>query len=121
MDVAGVSIDLARVSQSRKVVLVEGGSDKAALEVLAQRRGQVPGRGGIYVVAVGGASNIGHFLELLGPHGINARLGGLCDAAEGGYVRCAALRPPAWPRGRPPPPAAAAGTAGAARRQNCPR
>jgi hypothetical protein len=87
MEVAGISVDVAGLSLGRTIVLVEGESDKAALDVLAGRRGQALGPGGICVVAMGGATSIGHFLELLGPHGINARLGGLCDAGEEGYVR----------------------------------
>ncbi len=92
MDVAGVSVDLAAVSQAQKVILVEGGSDRAAVEVLARRRGQVLGGHGIHVVAMGGATSIGHFLALLGPRGIGARLAGLCDAGEEGYVRWALER-----------------------------
>ncbi len=82
MDVGGISIDLAGLSQARKIVLVEGASDKAVLEVLAERRGQPLGPGGVWVLAMGGATSVGHFLDLLGPHGINARLAGLCDAAQ---------------------------------------
>jgi hypothetical protein len=92
MDVAGVSIDLATVSKARRVVLVEGGSDKAAVEVLAGRRDQVVGGTGIHVVAMGGATSIGHFLALLGPLGINARLTGLCDAGQADHVRWALER-----------------------------
>jgi hypothetical protein len=92
MEVAGISVDVAGLSLSRKIVLVEGESDKAALDVLARRRGQALGPDGICVVAMGGATSIGHFLELLGPHGINARLAGLCDAGEEGYVRDALER-----------------------------
>jgi hypothetical protein len=92
MDVAGASIDLAGVSTAQKVILVEGGSDKAALEALAVRRDQVLGRGGIHVVAMGGATSIGHFLQVLGPHGINAKLAGLCDAGQEGYIRDALAR-----------------------------
>jgi hypothetical protein len=92
VDVAGVSVDLAGVRQAQKVVLVEGESDKAALEVLAARRGVELGRGGICLVAMGGATSIGHFLDLLGPHGLDVRLGGLCDAAQEGYVRRALER-----------------------------
>jgi hypothetical protein len=92
MDVAGASIDLAGVSTARKVILVEGRSDKAALEALAVRRGQVLGIGGIHVVAMGGATSIGHFLQVLGPRGINAKLAGLCDAGQEGYVRGALAR-----------------------------
>jgi hypothetical protein len=87
MQVAGVSIDLAAASQAGRVVLVEGGSDKAAVEVLAARRGQVLGEAGLLVVAMGGATSIGHFLALLGPRGIGARLTGLCDAGQEGHVR----------------------------------
>jgi hypothetical protein len=87
MRVAGVSIDLAAASQAGRVVLVEGGSDQAAVEVLAARRGQLLGEAGLLVVAMGGATSIGHFLALLGPRGIGARLTGLCDAGQEGYVR----------------------------------
>jgi hypothetical protein len=92
VDVAGVSVDLAGAGRSRKVVLVEGGSDKAALEVLARRRGVVLGRGGICVVAMGGATSIGRFVDLLGPRGLDLRLGGLCDAGQEGCVRRALER-----------------------------
>jgi len=39
------------------------------------------------VGAMGGATSIGYFLALLGPRGIGARLSGLCDAGQEGYVR----------------------------------
>jgi hypothetical protein len=87
VDVAGVSVDLAGISQARKVVLVEGNSDQAALTVLAQRRGLALGRGGLCIVAMGGATSIGHFVRLLGPRGLNFPLAGLCDASEEDYVR----------------------------------
>jgi hypothetical protein len=92
MDVAGVSVDLAGVSAAQKVILVEGRSDQAALETLAGRRGQVLGSGGIQVVAMGGATSIGHFLDVLGPRGINAKLAGLCDVGQEGHVRAALAR-----------------------------
>jgi hypothetical protein len=85
--VAGVPVDLAGISQARKIVLVEGGSDQAALEVLAHRRGLTLGRGGLCMVAMGGATSIGHFVRLLGPRGLNIPLGGLCDAGQEAYVR----------------------------------
>jgi hypothetical protein len=34
------------------------------------------------VVSIGGATNIGRFLDQLGPQGLDLRLAGLCDAAE---------------------------------------
>lgn len=64
------------------VVLVEGMSDQAALEALAVRRGRDLAGEGVAVVAMGGASAIGHFLQRLGPPGQAVRLAGLCDAGE---------------------------------------
>ena len=63
-------------------MLVEGVSDKLALEALAERRGRDLGAERISVVPIGGATNIGRFLQLFGPSRHNVRLAGLCDAAE---------------------------------------
>jgi hypothetical protein len=82
VDVAGVTVDMASIGQAQRVVLVEGRSDRAALEVLARRRGTVTGPGGTCVLAMGGATSIGHFLDLLGPRGLNVGLGGLCDSGQ---------------------------------------
>jgi hypothetical protein len=82
VDVAGVSVDMASIGQAQRVVLVEGRSDRAALEVLARRRGTVTGPGGTCVLAMGGATSIGHFMDLLGPRGLNVGLGGLCDSGQ---------------------------------------
>lgn len=54
-----MSVDLASLGRSRKVVLAEGASDKAALEVLARRGGMLLGWDGICVLAMGGATSIG--------------------------------------------------------------
>ena len=70
------------VDSVRAIVLVEGVSDQRALEVLAHRRGRDLGAEGVSIVPIGGATNIGRFLELFGPSGHNVRLAGLCDAAE---------------------------------------
>jgi hypothetical protein len=67
---------------SRTVVLVEGMSDRIALEVLAGRRGRDLAAEGVCVDAMAGATNIGHFLDLYGPRGRDVRLAGLYDAAE---------------------------------------
>ncbi|MGH7358294.1 MAG: TOPRIM nucleotidyl transferase/hydrolase domain-containing protein [Candidatus Rokuibacteriota bacterium] len=64
------------------VVLVEGVSDQRALEALAARRGRDLRAEGISIVPMGGAQNIGSFLDLFGPQGLDVRLAGLCDAAE---------------------------------------
>jgi hypothetical protein len=64
------------------VVLVEGMSDQAAVQTLAARRGRdLPGEN-IFVVPMGGATNIAHFLAMFGPNGFGVRLAGLCDEAE---------------------------------------
>jgi hypothetical protein len=62
---------------SRAVILVEGRSDKAALEVLAGRLGVDLGAEGVAIEAMGGATNIRRFAALHGP-----RVFGLCDEAE---------------------------------------
>src|ERR1700729_1367180 len=64
------------------VVLVEGLSDRAALTTLAARRGRDLAAERVSVVAMGGATNIGHFLAESGPAGRGVRLAGLCDAGE---------------------------------------
>jgi hypothetical protein len=92
VDVAGISIDLAAVRQSRRVVLVEGRSDKAALVTLARRRGVLLGQDGTCVLAMGGVTSISHFLDLLGPRGLNVTLAGLYDAGQDDHVRRALRR-----------------------------
>lgn len=71
----------------RTVVLVEGESDQAALEVLASRRGRVLAEDGVFIVPMSGASNIGTYLREYGPDGLNLRLAGLCDAPAARYFR----------------------------------
>jgi hypothetical protein len=66
----------------RAVVLVEGISDRIALEALAERRGRNLDAEGVSIIPMGGAQAIGAFLDLLGPRGQDVRLAGLCDAAE---------------------------------------
>jgi hypothetical protein len=74
-------------SAPRAVILVEGISDQLALEALAGRRGRDLAADGVRVVAMGGAKNIGRFLERLGPRGSHLTLAGLYDAAEEQDVR----------------------------------
>jgi hypothetical protein len=67
---------------ARSVVLVEGISDQRALEALAARRGRDLDAEGIAIVAIGGAGNIGKFLDRFGPRGLDVKLSGLCDLGE---------------------------------------
>jgi hypothetical protein len=78
---------LAAGVDTRAVVLVEGLSDRAALEALAERRGRNLDAEGISIVPMGGAQAIGSFLERFGPRGLDVRLAGLCDAGEEGDFR----------------------------------
>ena len=68
----------------RSVVLVEGTSDQAALQAIAQRRGRDLDAEGIFIMPIGGARNIRSFLDRFGPQGFDVRLAGLYDAAEEG-------------------------------------
>jgi hypothetical protein len=78
---------LAKVGDSRAIVLVEGISDQIALETLAVRHGRNLDGEGISVVPIGGAQAIGRFLSRFGPQGSDARLAGLCDAGEESMFR----------------------------------
>jgi hypothetical protein len=62
---------------ARTVVLVEGTSDRVALETLAARRGRALDAEGVAVVPIGGAQAIGRVLDTPG-----LMLAGLCDAGE---------------------------------------
>jgi OLD-like protein len=66
----------------RGVVLVEGASDRRAVEALAHRRGRDLDAEGTVVVSIGGAQAVGRALERFGPHGLDVELAGLCDAGE---------------------------------------
>ena len=90
-DVAAVMETLAG-GDPRAVVLVEGESDRAALETLAGRRGRDLGAEGVSIVPMGGATTIIHFLDALGPLGPEVTLAGLCDAGEEGSFRRALER-----------------------------
>ena len=63
-------------------VLVEGESDRLAVEMLARRRGHDLNTEHVSVVPMGGATSIVRFLERYGPAGADHRLLGLCDERE---------------------------------------
>lgn len=66
----------------RTAVLLEGPSDVAAVDALAQSRGRDLAAEGVCVLPMGGAMSIGRFAHILGPPGLGLRLTGLCDEAE---------------------------------------
>lgn len=61
-------------------MLVEGISDRIALETLAERRGRDLIAEGVSIVPIGGAQAIGRVLQRFA--GMGAKLAGLCDAGE---------------------------------------
>jgi hypothetical protein len=74
-------------SLPRAVVLVEGDSDRLALEALAARRARDLAAEGVAVMGIGGATNIRRFLDRFGPHGLGLPVAGMCDLAEEGFFR----------------------------------
>jgi hypothetical protein len=73
--------------EERTIVLVEGVSDQVAIDTLAKRRGRNLDERGVTTVAIGGATKIWPFLDLLGPKGLNVSLAGLCDVGEERHFR----------------------------------
>ena len=73
-------------------VLVEGESDRLAVEALALRLGHDLAAQNVSVVPMGGATSIVRFLERYGPDGAGHRLLGLCDAGESRGVARALAR-----------------------------
>jgi len=69
------------------VILVEGESDRLAVEALARRRGVDLPRTGVEVVVLGGAQAIGRHLRGRHERGDRRRLTGLCDAGEEALFR----------------------------------
>jgi ABC-type cobalamin/Fe3+-siderophores transport system ATPase subunit len=67
---------------ARAAILVEGQSDKYALEAVAAKKKRNLDADGVTIVAMRGAGGIGTFLSLLGPDGLKLKLAGLCDAGD---------------------------------------
>jgi hypothetical protein len=83
---ASAARQLAADAKSRAAILVEGWSDQAAVETLAQRRGRDLVAEGIVVVPIGGVTNLGHFIDALGMRGLGVALAGLYDVGEERHV-----------------------------------
>jgi hypothetical protein len=76
-------MEAARIADDvRAVVLVEGLSDRVAVEALALRHGRDLAAEGVSVVPIGGAQAIRRALDLYGPPGLDLALAGLCDVGE---------------------------------------
>ena len=77
---------------ARAVILVEGVSDRIAVETLARRRGRDLAGEGVAVVPAGGAHAIGRHLARIVDDDRGVRVAGLCDAGEEEHVRRAVER-----------------------------
>ncbi|MEV7425701.1 MULTISPECIES: TOPRIM nucleotidyl transferase/hydrolase domain-containing protein [unclassified Streptomyces] len=77
--------ELAARLPVRAAVLLEGPSDVAAVDALAESRGRDLAAEGVCVLSIGGAMSVGRYARLLGPPGLDLRLTGLCDEAERPY------------------------------------
>ena len=66
--------------KTKAVVIVEGDSDRVALETLAKRRGRDLAAEGVEIAAIGGAHAIRRFMEKL--DGSDVKLVGLVDARQ---------------------------------------
>jgi hypothetical protein len=77
----------AETAEASALVVVEGVSDKVAIEALARRRGIDLAAARIRIVHLEGAHGIGSFLDQLGSRREGVRLGGLCDAGEEAVFR----------------------------------
>jgi hypothetical protein len=80
-------MDTTEQIDTRAVILVEGASDRRAVEAVAIRRGRDLAGEGISIVAMWGATNIGRFVERFGPRGDGVSIAGLYDDAEEPVVR----------------------------------
>jgi hypothetical protein len=74
-------------SFSRTIVIVEGTSDRRALEALAVRHGRNLDAERVSIEVIGGAQQIGSFLRRFGPRSSGVRLAGLCDVGEERHFR----------------------------------
>ena len=77
---------LAAGTTVRTVVLVEGHSDARAVRATARLLGRDLDAEGTAVAAMGGATNLRHFLALFGPSGVDLQVRGLCDEQEARHV-----------------------------------
>ncbi|WP_353827067.1 TOPRIM nucleotidyl transferase/hydrolase domain-containing protein [Agromyces sp. SYSU T0242] len=75
-----------RAREPRTVVLVEGESDRLALEALASRLGLEPGRAGVRVTSIDGITNLRRHLEALDGREAPPRVLGLFDAEQAHVV-----------------------------------
>lgn len=84
---AGLATLTLLSEHDRTLILVEGDSDRVALETLAARTGRDLAARGARIVSIGGAHAIRRYLEQLVARDGDVRVAGLCDAGQEGYFR----------------------------------
>ncbi|MGC5288787.1 TOPRIM nucleotidyl transferase/hydrolase domain-containing protein [Micromonospora sp. DT231] len=84
---AAATVARAVAGDLSTVVLVEGFSDRCAVETLAERRGRDLAGEGVLVLPIGGAMSVARYLRLFGAQGLAVTVRGLCDEAEEGFFR----------------------------------
>jgi hypothetical protein len=77
--------DSATAGSPEAVILVEGLSDRLAIEAAAKRFGRDLPAERVVIVPMGGATNLGRFIAHFGPAGMDVRLTGLCDRGESSF------------------------------------
>ena len=78
------------IADATTVILVEGASDKAAVEAVAGRHGRRLAAEGTVVVAMGGAHAVGRVADRLADRP-ELRVTGLCDRGEASFFAAASI------------------------------
>ncbi|KRB73852.1 hypothetical protein ASE01_17705 [Nocardioides sp. Root190] len=71
----------------RRIVLVEGESDRVALETLAARTGRDLATEGAEIVVMGGVTNVRRYATTYGPRGQGLEVEGLYDSPDESIIR----------------------------------
>jgi hypothetical protein len=90
--IAAYGSEVMESSLSRTVVIVEGTSDRRAIEALAARHGRNLDAERVSIEPIGGAQQIGSFLGRFGAQSPGVRLAGLCDVGEERHFQLALER-----------------------------
>ena len=79
-------VDRSAYLTATSVILVEGPSDRRAVEAAARRLGRDLAAERVAVIAMGGVTNVGHYLRAFGPAGLGIRVAGMVDEGEAGFT-----------------------------------
>lgn len=79
-------VDTSAYLTATSVILVEGPSDRRAVEAAARRLGRDLDAERVAVIAMGGVTNVGHYLRAFGPAGLGIGVAGLVDEGEAAFT-----------------------------------